>query len=210
MSTRFFFLFVFLLITLQSCHFFKKEPPLFTLLQPEQTNVTFANNISESDSLNVLTFTYIYNGGGVAVGDVNNDGLPDLYFSGNMVSSKLYLNQGNFKFEDITDAAGVGTQAWATGVTMVDINQDGRLDIYVCTVTPGSNVQTPNLLFINQGVGNNGKPIFKEAAQDYGLADTGYSTQAAFFDYDKDGDLDMYLLTNTFDNTNRNTPRPKK
>ncbi|KAA5549138.1 VCBS repeat-containing protein [Adhaeribacter rhizoryzae] len=210
MNRKFFAPFIFLVGMLSGCNLFKKEETLFTLLPPTATKVTFANNIAESDSFNILTFTYIYNGGGVAVGDVNNDGLQDLYFSGNMVSSKLYLNKGYFKFEDITAVAGVGTKVWATGVTMVDINQDGQLDIYVCTVNPVGSAQTPNLLFINQGSGKDGTPAFKEMAQAYGLDDTGYSTQAAFFDYDKDQDLDLYLLTNAFDNTNRTTPRPRQ
>jgi len=209
MHSKHFTLFFFLLFLLNSCSWFRKEKPLFTLLDPDKTNINFANTIAETDSFNVLTFTYIYNGGGVAIGDVNNDGLQDIFFAGNMVSSKLYLNKGDFNFEDITSTAGVNTKAWATGVTMVDINQDGLMDIYVCTVNPKLNGQSPNLLFVNKGKDATGKPIFKEEAQTYGLDDKDYSTQAAFFDYDKDGDLDMYLLTNAFDNTNRNTPRPR-
>lgn len=209
MHTKQFTLFISLLFLLNSCQWFRKEKPLFTLLEADKTNVTFSNTITETKDFNIANFTYIYNGGGVAVGDVNNDGLQDIYFSGNMVSSKLYLNKGNFEFEDITEAAGVTTKSWATGVTMVDINQDGLLDIYVCAVNPQLHGQAPNLLFINQGTTKNGKPAFKEAAAAYGLDDKDYSTQAAFFDYDKDGDLDMYLLTNAFDNSNRNTPRPR-
>lgn len=153
----------------------------------------------------------MYNGGGVAVGDVNNDGLPDLYFSGNMVSGKLYLNKGNLKFEDITASSGTTTNLWVNGVTMIDINQDGLLDIYACTVNPKINkTSTPNLLFINKGLDAQGKPIFKEEAKAYNLADEGNSTQAAFFDYDKDHDLDVYLLRNAIDNfSNPNVPRPK-
>ncbi|RDC61792.1 VCBS repeat-containing protein [Adhaeribacter pallidiroseus] len=200
---------IFLFLT--NCQFFKREKPLFTLLAPEETGVTFTNTITESDSLNVLTYGYMYNGGGVAVGDVNNDGLPDLYFSGNMVSSKLYLNQGNFKFKDITTLSGTGTKSWVNGVTMVDINQDGLLDIYACTVTPlKGQPAIPNLLFINQGLNAAGVPVFKEEAQTFNLADTGNCTQAAFLDYDKDQDLDMYLLRNdSHGNGNPNVPRPK-
>ncbi|GAA4432751.1 VCBS repeat-containing protein [Pontibacter saemangeumensis] len=190
---------------------FRQEEPLFTLLEPEATGITFANTITESDTFNVLTYGYIYNGGGVAVGDVNNDGLPDIYFSGNMVSSRLYLNKGDFQFEDITVQSGAATRYWANGVTMVDVNQDGLLDIYVCTVSPlASQPQRPNLLFINQGKGKDGTPVFREEAEAYGLASVGNSTQAAFFDYDKDGDLDVYLLRNAADkNLNPNISRPK-
>jgi enediyne biosynthesis protein E4 len=186
------------------------EPQLFALLSPEETGIHFANTITEDDSLNVLTFEYIYNGGGVAVGDFNQDGLPDLYFTGNQVSSKLYLNRGDLTFEDVTAAAGVGTGVWATGVTVVDLNQDGLSDIYVCAASPVRGASTPNLLFINNGPGPDGIPTFTEAAAQYGLADTGYSTQAAFFDYDRDGDLDLYLLTNALEDFNRNSLRAKR
>lgn len=180
---------------------------LFRTLPAAQTGIYFTNTITTADSLTVLDFEYLYNGGGVAVGDINNDGLPDLYFTGNQTSSKLYLNQGNWQFKDITEKAGVGTRTWANGAVMVDVNQDGYKDIYVCV---GGNRRTPdkdkaNLLFIN-----NRDNTFTEAAQAYGLADTGYGIQAAFFDYDRDGDLDMYLLRNAFVDYNRNNPRPKQ
>ncbi|QMU29856.1 FG-GAP-like repeat-containing protein [Adhaeribacter radiodurans] len=196
---------------LTNCQFFKKEPVLFTLLAPQDTGIAFKNTITETDSLNILTYGYMYNGGGVAVGDVNNDGLPDLYFSGNMVSGKLYLNKGNFKFEDITAQSGTTTNLWVNGVTMIDINQDGLLDIYACTVNPAADTTyTPNLLFVNKGMDAAGKPVFKEEGKAYNLADEGNSTQAAFFDYDKDQDLDMYLLRNATDNfDNPNVSRPK-
>ncbi|WP_245590579.1 VCBS repeat-containing protein [Adhaeribacter aquaticus] len=182
---------------------------MYTLLKSTDTGINFSNTISENDSLNILNFIYIYNGAGVAAGDVNNDGLTDLFFGGNLVSSKLYLNKGKLKFEDISAPAGVNTNLWVTGVTMVDINQDGLLDIYVCTIKPNSIEGAPNLLFINKGIDKTGNLSFKEEAQAYGLADKGYSTQAAFLDYDQDGDLDMYLLTNASDRTNRNNPNYK-
>src|ERR1044071_1057622 len=149
--------------------------PLFQLLSPGHTGVTFANTITTSDSFNVQTDVYIYNGAGVAVGDINNDGLPDLFFSGNMVSSRLYLNKGNMRFEDITERAGVTTDRWCTGATMVDINNDGYLDIYVSVSAPGATYHRnrANLLFINNGNGT-----FTEAAAQYGIADTGYTTHA--------------------------------
>src|SRR5438309_1439629 len=168
--------------------------PLFRRLTPAQTGVTFANSISTSDSLNALTDPYIYNGAGVAVGDIDNDGLPDIFFAGNMVSSRLYLNQGHMQFADITASAGVTTHTWATGVSLVDINNDGFLDIYVCVSGPAwsTPAQRRNLLFVN-----NGNRTFTEAAAQYGIADTGFCTQAVWLDYDGDGDLDLFLLNNS-------------
>ncbi len=169
-------------------------PRLFALLTPGQTGITFANTIATSDTHNVQSDYFVYNGGGVAVGDVDNDGLPDLFFSGNMVSSRLYLNKGGMRFEDITASAGVTTERWASGASMVDINGDGHLDIYVAVSgpewTPGS--KRANLLFVNNGNGT-----FTEAAGRYGIADTGFTSHAAFLDYDRDGDLDLFLLGNS-------------
>ncbi|MEQ9438743.1 MAG: VCBS repeat-containing protein [Cyclobacteriaceae bacterium] len=186
------------------------DSSLFHLLSPEATGIQFANHIVENDSLNVIDYTYLYNGGGVGVGDVNNDGLADIFFAGNQVSSQLYLNQGNLQFQDVTAEAGVGTQHWATGVSMVDINQDSWLDIYVCVASKFDSTQSYNYFFINQGLDENGVPTFVDQAKAFGLDDAGYSTQAAFFDYDLDGDLDMYLLTNGIENFNQNQLRPKK
>ncbi len=175
----------------------KKAETLFTQLSPDDTGITFSNRIFESDSLNILTEEYIYNGGGVATGDFNNDGLLDAYFTGNMVPNKLYLNQGKFEFKDITETAGVtGNGKWSSGVATVDINQDGRLDIYVCATIKKNAAGRANMLFVNQGNNAEGVPVFKDQAAAYGIADTGYSTNAAFFDYDRDGDLDLYVLTN--------------
>ena len=169
---------------------------LFTLLPAEKTNIDFSNTLTEGLNTNVLLYEYFYNGGGVAVGDVNNDGLQDIYFSGNMSPNKLYLNKGKMQFDDITGVAGVEGRPgpWKTGVCMADVNGDGRLDIYVCYsgILPGR--KRVNQLFINQGNDNAGVPLFSEEAEKYGLADSGYSTQAFFFDFDKDGDLDMLLL----------------
>src|SRR5207248_4706730 len=153
-----------------------------------------ANTITTSDSLNVQTDVYLYNGAGVAVGDIDNDGLPDIFFAGNMVSSRLYLNKGHMRFEDITQRAGVATNRWATGVTMVDINNDGFLDIYVSVSGPAWSKpeERANLLFIN-----NGDRTFTEAAAQYGIADTGFTTHAVFLDYDGDGCLDLFLLNNS-------------
>ena len=164
--------------------------PLFTLVKPEESGIAFANKVYEDDDNHPFGYTYFYNGGGVAIGDINNDGLPDLFFTGNMVPNKLYLNKGDFVFEDITDRAGVGEAGgWSNGVTMVDINLDGYLDIYVCRSYYLENpTLRENLLYIN-----NGDLSFREEAGAYGLNDAGFSVQAAFFDYDRDGDLDMYL-----------------
>lgn len=171
-----------------------------TLLQSvssAKTGIHFNNQINESDSLNVLDVSNIYNGGGVGIGDFNRDGLPDIYFSGNMVPNKLYLNKGDFRFEDISGESGTeGNGEWSRGVSVVDINNDGWPDIYVSTTILPDPAKRRNLLYINQGVDKNGIPHFKEMAKEYGLADTSYSTMAAFFDYDNDGDLDMYLVVN--------------
>jgi hypothetical protein len=171
----------------------EKGDQLFTLLSPTSTHVNFKNQLTETEQSNIIEYLYFNNGGGVAAGDINNDGLVDLYFTSNQGPNKLYLNKGNFKFEDITDAAGVaGTGDWKTGVTMADVNGDGLLDIYVCQVGKYKNFHGKNQLFINQG-----NLTFKEEAHEYGLDFQGFSTQAAFFDYDMDGDLDMYLLNHS-------------
>lgn len=172
--------------------------PLFKLLPPARTGINFKNTIKENDRLNILNEAYIYNGSGVGIGDFNNDGLVDIYLAGNMVSNKLYLNKGSFKFQDITSVAGVaGDGKWCTGVSVVDINADGWLDIYVCATFLKDPRKRENLLYINQGLNKQGIPVFKESAKSYGIADNGYSTQGVFFDYDNDGDVDLFVLTNT-------------
>ncbi len=168
---------------------------LFTLLPPAQTNVHFTNSLKEFPTANVLTYQYFYNGGGVAVGDINNDGLQDLYFSGNMVPNRLYLNKGNMQFQDITEAAGVAGKgySWKTGTTMADVNGDGLLDIYQCYSGNMPDESLTNQLFINQGVVD-GQIKFVDQAKELGLADISYSTNATFWDYDRDNDLDLFLL----------------
>lgn len=169
---------------------------LFKILPAEVTKINFRNEITENPYGNILTYQYFYNGGGVAVGDINNDGLPDIYFSGNMSSNRLYLNKGNMVFEDITLKAGVAGRlnAWATGVTMADVDGDGLLDIYVCYSGNMPGEARMNELFINQGADANGNFHFSEQAVKYGLADSSFSTHAVFFDFDNDNDLDMFLL----------------
>lgn len=170
---------------------------LFKLLSSSQTGIDFNNQLFESDTLNILNQANIYNGGGVGIGDFNRDGMMDVYFAANMVSSKLYLNKGNLKFDDITKTAHVGGQGhWCTGVTVVDINADEWPDIYVSASFRNDPKLRANLLYINKGTNKKGIPVFEESAAAYGLADEGFSTQAYFFDYDKDGDLDMYQVTN--------------
>jgi len=192
------FLLICFLFCLISCNKDQKEPlnvenqsPLFTLLETAKTKVLFSNNIKEDDINNAFKYEYFYNGAGVSIGDINNDGLPDIYFTGNMVEDKLFLNKGNLEFEDITESA-IGKQpnGWHTGTTFADINSDGLLDIYVCRGGDIKNyADQSNLLYIN-----NGDLTFTEQAKNFGLDDKSNSTQAAFFDYDLDGDLDAYVM----------------
>ncbi|HRI21654.1 MAG TPA: CRTAC1 family protein, partial [Panacibacter sp.] len=184
-----FFLFIF--IAFNSCK--SDSAVLFTDLDNEATGIKFKNTFFDDGPLNVANYIYFYNGGGVAIGDINNDGLQDVLFTGNMVRNRLYLNRGNFKFEDITDKSGVAEkQGWCTGATMTDINNDGKLDIYICRSADINPLMRENLLFIN-----NGDLTFSEKAKQYGLSDSGYSTQSAFFDYDKDGDLDCFIINHS-------------
>jgi len=196
----------------------KDEVKLFTKLPTDHSGITFENSIEESPEVNILNYEYTYNGGGVAAGDFNNDGFCDLYFTGNTVKNKLYLNKGDLQFKDITDHAGVaGRSLWKTGVTVADVNSDGWLDIYVCYSGPDLRQSLSNELYINNGGKSGDEPTFTEQAKLYGLDAPGtYSTQAAFFDYDRDGDLDMFLINHgnhfysPFINTNklRNTRHP--
>jgi hypothetical protein len=180
-----------------------QKKTLFEEISAEKTGITFSNTVIQEGENNVLNYPYYFNGGGVAVGDINNDGWPDVYFSGNKVANQLYLNKGRveldssrtvpFQFENITQKAGVAAaEGWKTGVTMADVNQDGWLDIYVCRSAMGDSLLRKNLLFIN-----NHDLTFTEQAEEYGLANTGYSTQAAFFDYDNDNDLDLFVLNHS-------------
>jgi enediyne biosynthesis protein E4 len=172
----------------------KNQNSLFTQLESTKTGIDFVNEVKNSAEMNVFKYRNFYNGGGVSIGDINNDGLADVYFTSNLGKNKLYLNKGNFKFEDISIKAGVqGTKSWSTGVVMVDINGDGLLDIYVCNAGNSTDDKRKSELFIN-----NGNLTFSEKADQYNLADTGITTHAAFFDYDKDGDLDCYILNNSF------------
>ncbi|MFM1878587.1 MAG: hypothetical protein RLZZ241_1453 [Bacteroidota bacterium] len=170
-----------------------EKPTLFTLISGDSSGIDFINQVENQKDFNIFKYRNFYNGGGVALGDINNDGLVDIFLTGNMVSNKLYLNLGNFKFQDITEKAGVGgNKPWSTGVTMADLNADGLLDIYVSNAGNMQGNNHDNDLYIN-----NGDLTFTEKAREYNLADTGFTTHASFFDYDKDGDLDAYILNNS-------------
>jgi hypothetical protein len=179
---------------LAGCH---NKPTLFEQISSSHSGIHFNNQIIENDSINPLDIVNIYNGGGVGIGDFNNDGAPDIYFAGNMVPNRLYLNKGDFKFEDITDKAGVnGMGRWGRGVSVIDINNDGLTDIYVCNTIYDDSLRRRNLLYVNIGQDKDGIPHFEESAAEYGLDIHVQSTMASFFDYDNDGDLDMYLTVN--------------
>lgn len=180
----------------------------FKLLDSHETGITFSNTLFEDDSINGINFEYIYNGSGVAVGDLNNDGLEDIFFAGNMVTSELYLNQGGLDFMNVTEESGVTTSKWCTGVSIIDVNTDGLKDIYICVAgldhAPGAR---DNILFINQGIDENGIPNFMDLSEDMGVNDAGYSTMGVFFDFDKDHDLDLFILTNAMDGSMRSSIR---
>src|SRR5215471_14477957 len=180
--------FVVITLVLISCH---RRDTLFVNLSSSRTHINFVNKVENKHLFNILYYLYFYNGGGVAIGDINNDGLPDIYFTANNKGgNKLYLNKGNFEFEDVTERAGVaGTADWCTGVTMADVNGDGLFDIYVSAVSQRYGLKGHNELFIN-----NGNNTFTESAAKYGLDFSGFTTQAVFFDYDHDGDLDCFIL----------------
>ena len=191
------------IIFLISCNH-KQKDTLFSPLPATTSGINFSNDIHDNDSSYSFINEFGYMGGGVGIGDFNNDGQKDIFFTGNQVSSRLYINKGNNKFDDVTEKAGIGTNVWCTGVSIVDINQDGYDDIYVCVFGKDLKQRSKNLLFINQH-----NLSFKEEAEAYGLADTGFSTQAVFFDYDKDGDLDMYLANYLLTANNSNTIFPR-
>ncbi|MGO4820396.1 MULTISPECIES: VCBS repeat-containing protein [unclassified Flavobacterium] len=195
MLNRYFFFSIFILLFANcSKENAENKDALFSKLDASTTGINFKNEVKNGADMNVFKYRNFYNGGGVAIADINNDGLSDIYFTSNLGANKLYLNKGNFQFEDISKKAGVeGSKAWSTGVVMVDINGDGLLDIYVCNAGNSTGENQNNELFIN-----NGNLSFTEKAEDYNLADTGITTHTAFFDYDKDGDLDAYILNNSF------------
>ncbi len=172
---------------------------LFTSLPPPESGIEFANSLTDTEEFNVFTYRNYFNGGGVGIGDVNGDGLADVYLTANQLPNRLFLNLGRMRFRDVTEQAGVkGIGAWSTGVSLADVNGDGLLDIYICNAGNIEGDDKANELYINQGPGPDGVPRFVERAREFGIADEGYSTHAAFFDYDLDGDLDVYILNNSF------------
>ncbi len=200
---------LFTMISLASC---KQNEVMFSAVSIEKSGISFSNTVPENSMVNMLNYEYMYNGGGVGIGDFNHDGQPDIYFTSSFSGNKLYLNRGNLHFEDVTEQAGVaGEKKWCRGVSVIDINNDGLMDMYVCASTWQDPALRKNILYVNQGFkGNTGIPYFKDMAAEYGLDDTTSTHMAAFFDYDNDGDLDVYLLVNDLNQERPNTFRPVK
>jgi enediyne biosynthesis protein E4 len=197
-----------LVIFFSGCKQEKKEPSLFKALDSNKTGLDFSNDLSYTGSFNLFRYIYFYNGSGIGAGDFNKDGLIDLFFGSNQGSNKLYLNTGHLHFRDVTQQAKIPADGgWSTGISVVDINNDGWLDIYVCRVGQYEILHSKNQLLINQGPDKNGIPVFTDKAQEYGLDFSGFSTQASFFDYDNDGDLDMFLLNHSVHENGTFRPR---
>lgn len=204
---RFYAAFITAIVFFSSCK--QKNTPLFREIKSTESGITFSNVLQENEMLNMINYQYLYNGGGVGIGDFNNDSLPDIYFTSSILPNKLYLNRGKMKFEDVTDIAGVsGEKKWSRGVSVVDINNDGLLDMYVCASTWQNAELKKDILYVNKGIDpSTGIPSFKESAAQYGLVDTVSTHMAAFFDYDNDGDLDLYLVVNDLNQEFPNTFR---
>ncbi|MEI8074022.1 MAG: VCBS repeat-containing protein [Bacteroidota bacterium] len=197
-----------MMLTMQACKNSSNEPVAFEVLEKDQTGLDFTNQLKPTQAFNMFKYMYFYNGAGVGAGDFNNDGLIDLFFCANQGDSKLFLNKGNLKFTDITKEANIPQDgSWSTGVSVVDINNDGLLDLYICRVGKYETLKGHNLLLICTGIDKNGIPHYTEKSHEYGLDFTGFSTQAVFFDYDQDGDLDMFLLNHSVHQNGTFAPR---
>ncbi|MDC6387449.1 VCBS repeat-containing protein [Maribacter sp. PR1] len=194
---------------LVACDTKETAPTMFDMVSSEHSGLTFSNTITENETLNILDYEYLYNGGGVGIGDFNSDGLPDIFFTGNMVTSRIYLNLGDLQFEDVTESSGIKTNAWCTGVSIVDINNDGKADIHITTAHDLSLGNTENYFFINE-TETQEKVKFRNLAKEMNLADTSYSVQAVWLDYDQDGDLDMFLANNSKEEYPKNNPFGQK
>jgi hypothetical protein len=204
----FFFLLGWLMNLLPGCSSTPATPALFEVLNYKQTGLNFSNQLAASSQFNLFTYMYFYNGAGVGAGDFNNDGFIDLFFASNQQQNKLYLNAGGLQFKDVTAAARIPNDGgWSTGVSVVDINNDGMLDIYVCRVGNYEVLHSRNQLLVCEGIDKNGIPVYKDKAREYGLDFSGFSTQAAFLDYDNDGDLDMFLLNHSVHANSNFRPR---
>ena len=200
--------FVLFFFTFTGCKSKPKDPPLFVTLDNTKTGLDFTNNLTYNKDFNLFKYMYFYNGGGVGAGDFNNDGKIDLFFASNQHQNKMYLNQGGLKFKDVTKEAGIPDDGgWSTGISVIDINNDGLLDIYVCRVGKYETLNSKNQLLICKGIDKDGVPFYKDEAAQYGLDFSGFSTQAAFFDYDNDGDLDMFLLNHSVHQNGTFKPR---
>ncbi len=190
------------LVSFSGCNPLPEKQASFTVRDDKATGLHFTNHLTPTADFNLFNYMYFYNGGGVGAADFNNDGLIDLFFTANQGKNQLFLNKGQLQFTDITLQTGIPYDSgWSTGVSVTDINNDGLMDIYVCRVGQMKGLpQSHNLLLLCTGIDKNGIPAYREASQEYGLAFSGFSTQAVFFDYDNDGDLDMYLLNHTIHN----------
>lgn len=201
--------FVCCLLLISGCS--QKPDSLFDLLPPDRTGIWFVNEVHEDEYFNIISYEYLYNGAGIGIGDFNNDGLQDIFFSGNITTNRLYLNLGSLRFQDISRSAGIeGAEKWCTGVAVVDINGDGWQDIYVCASYDADSLRRKNLMFVHNGLDAQGLPSFTDKAKEMGIDDDGFSTHGVFFDADNDNDLDLYVLTNVLDTDFPNKYRPKK